>query len=334
VDEESRVQLLVVVAPDVPKTLFLDETFIHRILMNLLSNALVSGFESACARLINIVQKFTRAGYIMLSIEVRDDVLVVIVKDTGCGLDPAFIPDMWTPFKQGEVRGSARGTGLGLSIIKQLLHRMKGSIDVESQYMHSEDVGPELSGTTFTVQIPLQSTILRPESPSNNDRPRIAILSKRTTRATDGIAKSWETFGFSVELVPDVASLAHSQWEYVWAGLDYLNEDVSQFEHLLRKKKLLVLVPYDTHDSLEGLPSILSAPNFVMLPKPLIWHTFERRILASKHRRQSTAPSQALRFAPEVEVINGETKAQWREESPLPQQTILIVEDNSVRATC
>lgn len=41
-DEESRVQLFVVVAPDVPKTLFMDETYIHRILMNLLSNALVS----------------------------------------------------------------------------------------------------------------------------------------------------------------------------------------------------------------------------------------------------------------------------------------------------
>jgi NO-binding membrane sensor protein with MHYT domain len=41
-DDESRVQLFVVVAPNVPKSLFLDEMYIHRILMNLLSNALVS----------------------------------------------------------------------------------------------------------------------------------------------------------------------------------------------------------------------------------------------------------------------------------------------------
>jgi len=39
-DDEAEVELLVVVTPDVPHTLFLDETYIHRMLMNLLSNSL------------------------------------------------------------------------------------------------------------------------------------------------------------------------------------------------------------------------------------------------------------------------------------------------------
>lgn len=108
-DEESRVQLFVVVAPDVPKTLFMDETYIHRILMNLLSNALVSEIFRGPRSILIQVQKFTRTGYILLSLQLSDDNLLAIVSDTGCGLDPAFIPDMWTPFKQGEVRGSARG---------------------------------------------------------------------------------------------------------------------------------------------------------------------------------------------------------------------------------
>jgi hypothetical protein len=273
-----------------------------------------------------------------------DDNLIVIVKDTGCGLDPAFVPDMWIPFKQGEVRGSARGTGLGLSIIKRLLHRMKGDINVTSDYMHSEGVGPNHSGSTFTVTIPMQSTQARAETFSNEEPPRIAILSRNQSRSIDGFRTCWETYGFEVELVHNVASLTQSKWKYVWAELDFLQREPSQFNELLRCKKSLVLVPYDTHDSLEGLPGILAAPNFVMLPKPLIWHTFERRIMASKHRRQSAAPFQALRFAAEVEVMNrevnhGEQQGQVRrppqqqepEVHPKANHVILVVEDNSVR---
>ncbi|KAF2808470.1 uncharacterized protein BDZ99DRAFT_509712 [Mytilinidion resinicola] len=333
IDDEGRVQLFVIVAPDVPKTLFLDETYIHRILMNLLSNAL----------------KFTRSGYVLLSIEILNDNLIVKVKDTGCGLDPTFIPDMWTPFKQGEVRGSARGTGLGLSIIKRLLARMNASIDLDTKYMHSEDVGPENSGTTLTVTIPMQSTMTRPATTAGADRPRIAILSKNMDRSMEGLRSCWESFGYEVDLVPNVTGLTQGKWKYIWAELTFLNENIGQFNTLSKKKNLSVLVPYDTHDSLEGLPGILSLPNFIMLPRPLIWHTFERRITASKHRRQPTAPLQALRFAAEVEVLNeelngasngafngssnrtsdGDAKEKPQEE-PAAKHVILLVEDNPI----
>lgn len=202
--------------------------------------------------------------------------------------------------------------------------------------MHAEDIGPELAGTTFTLHIPLQSTMVRPPTPLSQDRPRIAILSRTTTRATACLKECWQSFGYNVQVVSDVAALVHGgSWNYVWAELDYLNENTSQFNQLLRSKSLLIFVPYDTHDSLESLPALLSAPNFVMLPKPLIWHTFDRRITASKHRRQSTATSQALRFAPEVEVINendgaGEVKTSEEKEASKVKQTILIVEDNPV----
>lgn len=214
---------------------------------------------------------------------------------------------------------------------------MKGTIDVESKYMHAEDIGPDLAGTTFTVRIPLQSTMVRPPTPTSYDRPKIAILSRNTTRAISCLSECWHSFGCTAEVVSDVAELVRSgTWKYVWAEIDYLNENTSQFKQLLRNKNLLILVPYDTHDSLESLPTLLSAPNFVMLPKPLIWHTFDRRITTSKHRRQSAAPSQALRFAPEVEVIkendDGERKIQKEEEEEAPkaQKTVLLVEDNSV----
>lgn len=68
-DDEADVNLMVVVSPNVPHSLFLDETYIQRILMNLLSNAL----------------KFTRSGYVLLSVEMENGKLVATVKDTGTG---------------------------------------------------------------------------------------------------------------------------------------------------------------------------------------------------------------------------------------------------------
>ena len=61
-DEDADVEVMVVVSPNVPHSLFIDETYVHRILMNLLSNAL----------------KFTSSGYILLSIEMNNDDLVAL----------------------------------------------------------------------------------------------------------------------------------------------------------------------------------------------------------------------------------------------------------------
>lgn len=318
-DEDVNVDVYVVVSPEVPQTLFLDETWVHRILMNLLSNAL----------------KFTRNGYIKLSLNMSEKNLVANIEDTGCGLDPAFIPEMWTPFKQGEVRGSARGTGLGLSIIKQLVQRMEGRIEVESNYEHLEDIGPDRSGTRFTVTLPVQTARRRSvpaTSPKLESRqPKIAILWKGTpTRAIEGLQGSWELFGFEVTLVSHVNDLHADDWKYVWGELEFFSENKGQFFTLLQShKKWLVLVPYDAHNSMEGLPGITSAPNFVMLHKPLIWHTFERRIT-----NQVNAPSQALRFAESVEVLNEEsadlTEPSYFDFKPRRRTTVLLVEDNPI----
>ncbi|KAJ3039742.1 hypothetical protein HK097_002745, partial [Rhizophlyctis rosea] len=75
--------------------------------------------------------------------------VVFTLKDTGCGMSPAFLEKIFSPFEQDMsdrlVRAS-EGTGLGLSIVKLLVDEMQGSIEVESH------VG---KGSTFTITIPL-----------------------------------------------------------------------------------------------------------------------------------------------------------------------------------
>lgn len=141
-DDEEKIEIMLVVTPDIPEALFLDETYIHRIIMNLLSNAM----------------KFTGSGYILLLLEWSNGRLVITVKDTGSGIPSSFLPQLFEPFQQAQTRGKQRGTGLGMSIIKQLLNKMQGTIHVESQYTES-GIMPDETGSIFTSKPTSRNTV-------------------------------------------------------------------------------------------------------------------------------------------------------------------------------
>lgn len=311
-DDEAEVELMVVVTPNVPNEVYLDETYIHRILMNLLSNAL----------------KFTGSGYILLLIDVENGKLVATVKDTGSGVPPSFLPQLFEPFKQAQTRGSQRGTGLGLSIVKQLLHKMDGNITVESKHPEVEEVEPGQSGSTFTISIPLQSSTANHES-TTAALPNIAIFHGGNERALQGLQTAWKKFGFDVVVVKDFADLSGVDWKYIWANIPFLKRNPTCMEGLLKQNAWLVLVPYDTQNTLRQIPDITSAPQFISLPTPLIWHTFQQRITAASKEPSKSEISRSVRFASKVDIVDHDTKGQ-------PQQltaknlVILLVEDNPI----
>ena len=136
-EDNPDVEFMVVIAPSVPQILLLDETYIHRIFMSLLSNAF----------------KFTKVGYVLLTIDYISNDFIARVTDTGVGIPQIFLPRLFEPFSQAATQGSQRGTGLGLSIIKELLHKMDGCLSVVSEYAESQS--PNIrTGTSFTVTIP------------------------------------------------------------------------------------------------------------------------------------------------------------------------------------
>ena len=318
IDEEANVELFLVVAPGVPSGLFLDETYIDRILMNLLSNAL----------------KFTRSGYVMLLIEVVNGKLSVIVEDTGCGLNPDFIPRMWDPYEQGEVRGTQRGTGLGLSIVKQLLQRMNGTIQVTSRFRTKDSEPSFRSGSTFTMTLPLQTTSSSPDRRRNSSfavLPNIALLVQEEDSAyTHGLRLSWEKFGFRTHVSLDVSSLPKLEWKYVWADAAFLKNHTTQLEQLMQWTSSTILVSSNSQSTVDMLPGIEAAPHFVTLSKPLTWHLFEKRIQTAQQRPSQSAPSKTLRFAPEVEVMDVLPMEKSRPRKETPRAVILVVEDNPV----
>ena len=109
-----------------------DEDFLVRILNNLIGNSV----------------KFTDEGTITVSwSEVGHDVRLDVC-DTGRGISPEFIPELFNEFTQ-ESTGAGRtheGTGLGLTIVKGLVELLEGRIEVEST---------PSEGSCFSVYIPL-----------------------------------------------------------------------------------------------------------------------------------------------------------------------------------
>ena len=314
-DEENEAEVMVVVAPNVPRTLFLDEIYIHRILMNLLSNAL----------------KFTRSGYILLLVEVNDDELVATVKDTGCGVPPSFLPELFEPFKQAQTRGSQRGTGLGLSIIKQLLHKMQGTIEVDSRHPETKGVEDGQTGSTFTIKIPMQlSSTPRQELSDTDVPPNVAIFRGGNKRYTEGISAAWDRYRFNVIVVTGCSELSDSGCKYVWAEPSFLLQNPTDLDKLLKQDRWTVLVPYDTQETLRQIPGLQSAPHFIPLPKPLVWHSFQERIDLARQSSQKISLGRTVRFASKVDIVSSDQHSQPEGESTSKDLLVLLVEDNPV----
>jgi len=107
-----------------PDYLFLDETRIHQILVNLVGNAI----------------KFTNEGYVGLKVEhsyagAEYINLKLTVYDTGIGIDEHQISAIFESFTQQDGQDTRKfgGTGLGLTITKRLTEMMGGKISVTSK---------------------------------------------------------------------------------------------------------------------------------------------------------------------------------------------------------
>ena len=317
--DEVEVDLLVVVEPNVPHSLFLDETYLQRILMNLLSNAL----------------KFTSSGYVLLLVEMKDGMLIATVEDTGSGIPSSFLPQLFEPFKQATTRGSQRGTGLGMSIVQQLLQRMDGTIEVESRHPETAGIKPGETGSTFTITIP--APLL--DTP-NVDlclpaiRPQVAVFYGSNERAFGGLRTAWEKFGYDVVRITRFSELSGTDWKYIWADVKFLKENSDTCGLLLNQEEWLVLVPYDTQDMLQQVPGLLAARNCMPLQKPLVWHSFQPRIASVDERQKSDAISRTVRFAAKVEIVDPGHHEESEEHLLAKDLTVLLVEDNPVKVTC
>lgn len=106
----------------------IDQQRVRQIIFNLLGNAL----------------KFTAVGGVCLSgsYDEETETLHFAVTDTGVGIAQSDIKLLMQPYVQLNQRDRTTGTGLGLSICQQMLSRMNGKMEIQSE------IG---KGSTFSV---------------------------------------------------------------------------------------------------------------------------------------------------------------------------------------
>jgi signal transduction histidine kinase len=121
-------------SPNIPVTVVADAARLQQVVWSLLSNAV----------------KFTPAGgRVAVEVYAADTVAEVVVRDSGAGMDSAFLSRLFSRFSRADASSTrpTRGLGLGLAVARGLVELHDGELTAESP-------GPGL-GSTFTVRLPL-----------------------------------------------------------------------------------------------------------------------------------------------------------------------------------
>jgi signal transduction histidine kinase len=108
-----------------------DSDQMHQVLLNLL---------------LNSVQAIEGAGLVRVAVSAQNGAAVVSVTDTGRGIAPEHLPNIFRPFYTTK----GNGTGLGLSLARRIVEEHHGQINVESS---------PGTGTTFSVSLPLHQPV-------------------------------------------------------------------------------------------------------------------------------------------------------------------------------
>lgn len=129
-----------------------DADRLQQVIWNLLSNAV----------------KFTpRQGTIEVRLEKIGSFVEIVIKDTGKGIEPEFLPYVFDRFRQqdGATTRKFGGLGIGLAIVRNIAELHGGTVRADSE--------GEGKGATFTVRLPVRAITEVKKSPSGETDERI-----------------------------------------------------------------------------------------------------------------------------------------------------------------
>jgi PAS domain S-box-containing protein len=149
-----------------------DPERLQQVVWNLLSNAV----------------KFTDpGGRVRIHMGQEGSQVVLVVTDTGRGIDPSFLPVVFDRFRQADSSVTRRvgGLGLGLALVRHIVELHGGRVSAAS-----EGAG---KGATFTVTLPIQAVMPAiSEVPQSSENPQASEIARtsaasKSAPALDGI---------------------------------------------------------------------------------------------------------------------------------------------------
>lgn len=159
--QAKNLDLRIIYDAELPQYIIGDPMRLHRILLNLISNAI----------------KFTEKGYIELKLATltsttNEPLLKIRIKDTGVGISNEDKEIIFSRFSRltPSFNGIYSGAGLGLAIVKQFITDLQGEIQVESE---------KDKGSCFTCLIPFRRALIEDTSPVNQLEEIIPIEANR-----------------------------------------------------------------------------------------------------------------------------------------------------------
>lgn len=93
----------------------------------------------------NAVKYNQRGGTVAINAERQTDRIQIRIEDSGCGIEPDEIDQVFQRFYRGSGTSHTEGTGLGLFLVKKIIEANRGRIEIDSR---------KGVGTTFIISLP------------------------------------------------------------------------------------------------------------------------------------------------------------------------------------
>lgn len=244
---EKDVELILDIAPGLPRKLLGDCERIKQVIINLSNNAV----------------KFTRQGQVVLKMgyqKVSEDEirLEIAVRDTGIGIKKEDMDKLFQSFQQVDSKRNRNieGTGLGLAIARKFVNLMGGEISVESEYE---------KGSTFSFWVPQKIF---------DDKPSIVVKDISSIKAAGLVANGFlkdhlekdmlhlEVDYTSLESEKQLEELIANDVKYFFVGQGSFSVKVEEF--VKNHPEITTVLMIDFRTSVK-----LGIPNLLVVKKPV-----------------------------------------------------------------